>query len=59
MNEGKKIIIIGYCTKCKEELKCLDNFNFLNPVTQRYCDNNKCSRYGVVTVVSITKEIKT
>ena len=37
-----------YCGKCKEELKSagggFDTFSFMNPVSQRYCPNDKCSR---------------
>lgn len=61
MNEENKITTKHFCGKCGEELKSIgngfDTFNFFNPVIQRYCPNNKCSRFGVVTVASIPKEI--
>lgn len=59
--EEIKKIIKHYCGKCKEELKHagsgLDVFSFIDHVTQRYCPNDKCTRYGVVTVASIPQEI--
>jgi len=63
MKEEIKTITKHYCGKCKEELKSaggggFDAFSFLNPVVQRYCPNNKCDRYGVVTVASIPQEVK-
>lgn len=61
MNEEIKKITKHYCGKCKEELKSVsggfDAFNFLS-IQQRYCSNNKCDRYGVVTVASIPQEVK-
>ena len=60
MKEEIKTITKHYCGKCKEELKSagggFDSFSFLNQVVQRYCPNDKCSRYGVVTVASIQQE---
>ena len=54
MEEETKTPIIHLCGKCKEELKNVgsgfDISSFLDPVVQRYCPNNQCSRYGVVTV---------
>lgn len=50
------------CRTCKEKLKNIpvgfDAFNFLNPVTQMYCENNNCEEYGYVTVVGIPEEDK-
>jgi hypothetical protein len=61
MKEEIKTVTKHYCGKCKEELKNggggFDAFIFLNPVVQRYCPNDKCARYGVVTVASVPKEI--
>ncbi len=58
MEEKIKTITKHYCGKCKEELKAtgvFDVFGFLAP-QQRYCPNQKCERYGVVTVASIPQE---
>jgi hypothetical protein len=60
--EEIKKITKHYCVKCKEELKSaggvgFDAFGFLNSIVQRYCPNDKCSRYGVVTVASIPQEV--
>ena len=61
MEEKIKTVTKYYCGKCKEELKPVgtgfDAFSFISPVTQRYCPNDKCTRYGVVTVASIPQEI--
>ena len=60
MEEKIKTKVKHYCGKCKEELKSagggFDVFSFIDLVVQRYCPNNKCSRYGVVTVASIPQE---
>lgn len=62
MEEQIKVKTKYYCGKCKEELKSagggFDAFSFLNSVVQRYCPNEKCSRYGVVTVAAIPQEVK-
>ena len=62
MEEQIKVKTKYYCGKCKEELKSagggFDAFSFLNPVVQRYCPNEKCKRYGVVTVAAIPQKVK-
>jgi len=44
---------------CAKKLKDIpqgfDAFSFLNPVTMRYCENNKCNDFGNVTVVGIAE----
>lgn len=49
------------CIECKEVLKStgggFDAFSFINPVVMRYCPNNKCKSYGIVTVASIPQEV--
>lgn len=58
--EEIKTVTKYLCGKCKEELKSagggFDAFSFL-ALTQRYCPNNECERYGVVTVASIPQEV--
>jgi len=48
------------CRKCKEKLKTIsqgfDTFNFLNPTTQMYCDNNFCEIFGYVVVAGLPEE---
>lgn len=49
-----------YCGECDKELKYagvgdMSIFDF-SGVTQRYCANQKCDRYGLVTVASVPKE---
>lgn len=44
------------CVKCKKELQqyvedWLDISNFLTQTPKFYCQNSKCSRYGLITLV--------
>lgn len=61
MKEEIKTTTKHYCGDFKEELNLVgtgfDMFSFIEPLSTRYCSNNKCDRYGVVTVASIPQKI--